>query len=61
MSTQYIEQMLRNCARPDQVELIAKRAARDEVIGVRMSDVFDIAKKHRDLELEAVRMLLRSH
>jgi len=56
-----IERALHDVARPDQIDLIAKRVVRDQVIGVRMRDVFEIAKEHRNLELEVVRALLRSH
>ncbi|MEV2278662.1 DNA alkylation repair protein [Nocardiopsis sp. NPDC049922] len=55
-----IEEELRRAASPEQVDLIAKRVPRDQIIGVRMKHTFDIARSHRDLDLDVVRALLRS-
>ncbi|MFE0748068.1 DNA alkylation repair protein [Gordonia sp. NPDC058843] len=60
-SVEDIEESLRRAASPDQVQLIAKRVPRDQIIGVRMKYTFDLAKSHRDLDLDVVRDLIRSH
>ena len=60
-SVEYIEQQLRAAADPDQVEAIAKRVPREQIIGVRMKHTFDLAREHRDLHLDVVRELPESH
>jgi 3-methyladenine DNA glycosylase AlkD len=56
-----IERDLRAVADTDQVDLIARRVDRSQVIGVRMKYVFDMAKANKKLDLETVRELLRSN
>jgi 3-methyladenine DNA glycosylase AlkD len=56
-----IETRLREMANPDQVDLIAKRVPRDQIIGVRMKNTFDLARENQNLDLAVVRELLGSH
>jgi 3-methyladenine DNA glycosylase AlkD len=55
-----IEAELRTLASPEQIDLIAKRVPRDQVIGVRMKLIFDLAKANKRLDLDVVRELIRS-
>lgn len=52
---------LRELADPNERAKIAKRIPLDQVIGVRMKHVFDLAKAHSSMELDEVRALIRSH
>ncbi|MCK5890339.1 DNA alkylation repair protein [Aeromicrobium sp.] len=57
-SVDAIEARLRAMASPDQVDAIAKRVPREQVIGVRMKHTFDLAREHQHLDLAVVRSLL---
>ncbi|MFC8193136.1 DNA alkylation repair protein [Cellulomonas sp. NPDC057328] len=56
-----VEARLRGMADPRQVDAIARRVPRDQVIGVRMKHTFDLAREHRGLPVDVVRELLASH
>jgi 3-methyladenine DNA glycosylase AlkD len=56
-----IEARLRDLASPDQVDQIAKRVPRDQIIGVRMKHTFDLAREHQHIDLAVVPELLASH
>ncbi|OZF06388.1 MULTISPECIES: DNA alkylation repair protein [Nocardiaceae] len=55
-----IEQELRALSSPDQVDLIARRVDRNQIIGVRMGSVFGLAKANWRLDLGTVRELVQS-
>ena len=60
-SAESIEARLREMASPDQLAAIAKRVPRDQIIGVRMKNIFDLALEHRRIDVEIVPTLLASH
>lgn len=60
-SARAIEARLRELAHIGQVDVIAKRVPREQVIGVRMKHIFDLARQHQRLNLRIVDELLSSH
>lgn len=60
-SARAIEARLRELTDVGQVDVIAKRVPREQVIGVRMKHIFDLARQHQRLNLRVVDELLSSH
>ncbi|MEP7763044.1 DNA alkylation repair protein [Sanguibacter sp. 25GB23B1] len=52
--------ILQTMATPDNRSSTARRIPADQVIGVRMKDVFDLAKASSEMDLDEVQALLRS-